>query len=114
VTAADPRLTRAREELAAARLLGDGGFPARAVSRGYFAAFYAAEAALLALDETRSELLMARGRTSAADQSPLAVRLSSDSLTIPSRPMCLIGGWVVDRCELTVAPAKAPSNPRHR
>jgi hypothetical protein len=48
-------LERCWEELAAARLLGGKGFEAQAVSRAYFAAFFAAEAALLALGETRSK-----------------------------------------------------------
>jgi uncharacterized protein len=48
-------LDRSWEELEAARLLGGKGFPAQAVSRAYFAAFYAAEQALLALGETRSK-----------------------------------------------------------
>jgi uncharacterized protein (UPF0332 family) len=48
-------LGRYREELAAARLLAGGGFQAQAVSRAYFAAFFVAEAALLALGETRSK-----------------------------------------------------------
>jgi uncharacterized protein (UPF0332 family) len=48
-------LDRCREELAAARLLADEGFEAQAVSRAYFAAFYAAETALLELGETRSK-----------------------------------------------------------
>jgi uncharacterized protein (UPF0332 family) len=65
-------LDRCREELAAARLLADKGFEAQAVSRAYFAAFFAAETALLALGETRSKhsgvisafgnLLVRRGR----------------------------------------------------
>ena len=65
-------LNRCREELAAARLLADEGFEAQAVSRAYFAAFFAAETALLALGETRSKhsgvisafgnLLVRRGR----------------------------------------------------
>jgi uncharacterized protein (UPF0332 family) len=46
-------LARCREELAAARLLAAQGFEAQAVSRAYFAAFFAAETALLALGETR-------------------------------------------------------------
>jgi uncharacterized protein (UPF0332 family) len=50
----DGGLGRARQELDAARLLADRGFGPQAVSRAYFAAFYAAEAALLALGETRS------------------------------------------------------------
>jgi len=48
-------VTRARTELAAARLLADNGFGAQAVSRSYYAAFYTAEAALLHLGETRSK-----------------------------------------------------------
>lgn len=44
-------LPRAREELRAARVLADAGFGAAAVSRSCDAAFYAAEAALLALEE---------------------------------------------------------------
>jgi uncharacterized protein len=48
------RLARARRELAAARHLAAGGFPAQAISRAYYAAFYAAEVALGELGETRS------------------------------------------------------------
>jgi len=48
-------LTRSRQELEAARFLAGGGFAAQAVSRAYYAAFYAAEEALLALGETRSK-----------------------------------------------------------
>jgi uncharacterized protein (UPF0332 family) len=48
-------LERARQELAAAELLAGHGFNAQAVSRAYFAAFYAAETALLALGETRAK-----------------------------------------------------------
>lgn len=51
----DPRLARARQEIAAARLLARSGFPAQAVSRSYYAAFHAAETALLELGETRSK-----------------------------------------------------------
>jgi hypothetical protein len=58
-------LDRALEDLEAARHLADGGFPTQAVSRAYYAAFHAAEAALLALGETRSKhagVLAAFGR----------------------------------------------------
>jgi uncharacterized protein (UPF0332 family) len=48
-------MERCWEELAAARLLAGKGFEAQAVSRAYFAAFFAAEAALLAVGETRSK-----------------------------------------------------------
>jgi uncharacterized protein (UPF0332 family) len=48
-------LTRSRRELEATRFLAEGGFATQAVSRAYYAAFYAAEEALLALGETRSK-----------------------------------------------------------
>lgn len=48
-------MTRSRQELEAARYLTSGGFAAQAVSRAYYAAFYAAEEALLVLGETRSK-----------------------------------------------------------
>jgi uncharacterized protein (UPF0332 family) len=51
----DEGIARARQELAAARLLAGNGFGAQAVSRAYYAAFYAAEAALLHVGETRAK-----------------------------------------------------------
>lgn len=48
-------LVRASEELEAARLLVANGYSRQAVSRAYYAAFYAAEEALLAIGETRSK-----------------------------------------------------------
>jgi uncharacterized protein (UPF0332 family) len=48
-------LTRSRQELEAARFLAGGGFATQAVSRAYYAAFYAGEEALLVLGETRSK-----------------------------------------------------------
>jgi len=48
-------LARSRQELEAARVLVKEGFGAQAVSRAYFATFFAAEAALLVLGETRSK-----------------------------------------------------------
>lgn len=50
----DALLARSGTELDAAKLLAEAGFAAQAVSRAYDAAFYAAEAALLELGETRS------------------------------------------------------------
>jgi uncharacterized protein (UPF0332 family) len=47
-------LGRAHQELDAARLLAPAGFGPQAVSRAYYAAFYAAEAALFELGVTRS------------------------------------------------------------
>jgi uncharacterized protein (UPF0332 family) len=48
-------LARARREVAAARTLVGKGFTERASSCAYFAAFYAAEAALSELGESRSK-----------------------------------------------------------
>jgi uncharacterized protein (UPF0332 family) len=48
-------LARGRQELEAARVLVREGFGEQAISRAYFAAFFAAEAALLVLGETRSK-----------------------------------------------------------
>lgn len=49
------RLERSRQELAAARHLVAGGFLSQAMSRAYYATFYAAEEALFAIGETRSK-----------------------------------------------------------
>jgi uncharacterized protein (UPF0332 family) len=54
-SAVERLLSRAREELAAAQVLADSGFRAQAISRAYFSAFYAAEAALSSIGETRSK-----------------------------------------------------------
>jgi len=48
-------LARSRRELDAARHLAAGGFAAQAISRAYYAAFYAAETALSEISETRSK-----------------------------------------------------------
>jgi uncharacterized protein (UPF0332 family) len=48
-------LARSRREIEAARLLAGGGFAAQAISRAYYAAFYAAEEALATLGESRSK-----------------------------------------------------------
>jgi uncharacterized protein (UPF0332 family) len=48
-------LARARTEIDVARTLEASDFPLQAASRAYYAAFYAAEAALLSLGETRSK-----------------------------------------------------------
>jgi uncharacterized protein (UPF0332 family) len=48
-------IARGDTELLAARHLEEAGFSAQATSRAYYAAFYAAEAALLSLGETRSK-----------------------------------------------------------
>jgi uncharacterized protein (UPF0332 family) len=46
-------LARARQELRAAQVLLDGGFPSQALSRAYLAAFHTASAALMSIGETQ-------------------------------------------------------------
>jgi len=48
-------LARSRREIDAARLLGASDFTAQAISRAYYAVFYAAEQALASLGESRSK-----------------------------------------------------------
>lgn len=48
-------MARSRQELEAARVLAEADFSPQAISRAYFAAFFAAEGALLVLGETRSK-----------------------------------------------------------
>jgi uncharacterized protein (UPF0332 family) len=58
-------LARSRTELDAARVLTSAGFADQAISRAYYAAFYAAEAALSLLGQTRSKhagVIVAFGR----------------------------------------------------
>jgi uncharacterized protein (UPF0332 family) len=64
-TSGTAELERARREIAAARALVDLEFTTPAVSRAYYAAFHAAEAALLAVGQSRSRhagVLAAFGR----------------------------------------------------
>lgn len=48
-------IARSRQELNVARLLARNGYARQAVSRAYYASFYVAEAAVVALGETRSK-----------------------------------------------------------
>jgi uncharacterized protein (UPF0332 family) len=117
-------LGRCREELAAARLLAANGFEAQAISRAYFAAFYAAEAALLALGQTRSKHagvisafihLLVRGgrldeqigrllrslfeRRNQADYSPVDVAAEEAEAAIrdAERVVGAVGTWLAQR-----------------
>jgi uncharacterized protein (UPF0332 family) len=56
MTAKEPNgLARSRQELGAARVLIREGYGEQAISRAYFAGFFAAEAAILVFGETRSK-----------------------------------------------------------
>ena len=48
-------LERGRVEIRAARSLSENGFHSQSISNAYYAAFFSAEGALLALGETRSK-----------------------------------------------------------
>ena len=48
-------LAHGRNELDAAHMLNEGGFAGQSIVHAYYATFFAAEAALLALGETRSK-----------------------------------------------------------
>ncbi len=64
-TEIDQLLARGREELRAAQVLLDAGFPSQALSRAYIAAFDAAAAALESIGEmphTRTGVISAFGR----------------------------------------------------
>lgn len=53
MSAVDEGMARCWDEIAAAKVLAREGFAAQAVSRCYYAGFYAAEAALLSLGQSR-------------------------------------------------------------
>lgn len=55
MSAVEEGMARCRDEIAAAKVLSRERFPAQAVSRSYYAVFYAAAAALLSLGESRSK-----------------------------------------------------------
>jgi uncharacterized protein (UPF0332 family) len=103
-------LTRARDELAAARLLAEHGFAAQAVSRSYFAAFYAAEAALLAVGEVRSKhagVVAAVARVLVRDRGlePEAGRLLRSLFERRSRADYDVGGTPAEEASRAVADA---------
>ncbi len=55
MSAVEEGMARCWDEIGAAKVLAQAGFAAQAVSRCYYAVFYAAEAALLRLGESRSK-----------------------------------------------------------
>ena len=117
-------MTRARQDLAAAQLLVENGFSAQAVSRAYYAAFYAAEAALLTLGVSRSkhsgvvsafgELVVVKGgvdgevgrllrrlfnRRGEADYSfgPVSEDRGTEALNEATRFVEAVKAWLADR-----------------
>lgn len=117
-------LERSRSELAAARLLLDGGFFAQAVSRAYYAAFFAASQALFVVEEQRGthrSLIAAFGlhvvreggldpsagrllsrlleRRQAADYGELDVASdqAAEAISDAEQVVSLVGAWIADR-----------------
>ena len=105
-------LVRANEELAAAQLLADHGFPAQAVSRSYYAAFYAAEEALLVIGEVRSKhagVVAATARLLVRERGldPQAGRLLRSLFERRSRADYNLGGTPQEEATRAVADARA-------
>ncbi len=103
-------LARANEELAAAQLLADHGFAAQAVSRSYYAAFYAAEEALLVIGEVRSKhagAVAAVGRLLVGERGlePAAGRLLRSLFERRSRADYDLGGTPQEEATRAVADA---------
>lgn len=103
-------LARANEELAAAQLLADHRFAAQAVSRSYYAAFYAAEEALLVIGEVRSKhagVVAAVGRLLVGERGlePAAGRLLRSLFERRSRADYDLGGTPQEEATRAVADA---------
>jgi uncharacterized protein (UPF0332 family) len=105
-------MRRARDELAAAQLLADHGFAAQAVSRAYFAAFYAAEEALLSVGVVRSKhsgVVAAVARVLVRDHGlePGAGRLVRSLFERRSRADYALGDTPVDEATQAIADASS-------
>jgi uncharacterized protein (UPF0332 family) len=102
---------RALDELAAAQLLADHGFAAQAVSRAYYAAFYAAEEALQTVGVIRSEhagVVAAVARVLVREQGlePDVGRLLRSLFERRSRADYTLGGTPVDEATQAITDAK--------
>jgi uncharacterized protein (UPF0332 family) len=103
---------RARDELAAARLLVDHGFAPQAVSRAYYAAFYAAEEALQSVGVVRSKhsgVVAAVARVLVRDHGlePGVGRLVRSLFERRSRADYALGDTPVDEATRAVADANS-------
>jgi uncharacterized protein (UPF0332 family) len=102
---------RAQDELAAAQLLADHGFAAQAVSRAYYAAFYAAEEALHRIGVVRSKhagVVAAVASVLVRKQGlePDVGRLLRSLFERRSRADYTLGGTPVDEAIQAIADAK--------
>jgi uncharacterized protein (UPF0332 family) len=105
-------MRRARDELAAAQLLADHGFAAQAVSRAYYAAFYAAEAALQTVGVVRSKhagVVAAVARVLVRDHGlePDVGRLLRSLFERRSRADYAIGGTPIEEATQAIADAES-------
>jgi uncharacterized protein (UPF0332 family) len=105
-------MRRARDELAAARLLVDHGFAAQAVSRAYYAAFYAAEEALQSVGVVRSKhsgVVAAVARVLVRDRGlePEVGRLVRSLFERRSRADYALGDTPVDEATQAIADANS-------
>jgi uncharacterized protein (UPF0332 family) len=105
-------MRRARDELAAAQLLADHGFAAQAVSRAYYAAFYAAEEALQTVGVVRSNhagVVAAVARVLVRDHGlePDAGRLLRSLFERRSRADYAIGVTPIEEATQAVADAES-------
>jgi uncharacterized protein (UPF0332 family) len=105
-------MTRARDELAAAQLLADHGFAAQAVSRAYYAAFYAAEEALQRVGVLRSKhagVVAAVASVLVREQGlePDAGRLLRSLFERRTRADYTLEGTPVDEATRAIADAKS-------
>ena len=112
MTAVPSGTGRARDELAAAQLLADHGFAAQAVSRAYYAAFYAAEEALQRVGVVRSEhagVVAAVARVLVREQGlePDVGRLLRSLFERRSRADYTLGDTPVDEATRALADAKS-------
>jgi uncharacterized protein (UPF0332 family) len=103
---------RARDELGAAQLLADHGFAAQAVSHAYYAAFYAAEAALQRVGVLRSRhagVVAAVARVLVREQGlqPDAGRLLRSLFERRTRADWALDGTPANEATRAIADAKA-------
>jgi uncharacterized protein (UPF0332 family) len=112
LTAVPSGMGRARDELAAAQLLADHGFAAQAMSRAYYAAFYAAEEALQRVGVVRSKqagVVAAVARVLVREQGlePDVGRFLRSLFERRSRADYTLGGTPVDEATRAIADAKS-------
>lgn len=105
-------MDRSRDELGAAELLAEHGYAAQAVSRAYYAAFYAAEEALQSVGVVRSKhagVVAAVARVLVGEQGlqPDVGRLLRSLFERRSRADYTLGDTPVDEATRAIADARS-------